>query len=42
MALHGLSQANIASRNLMSDLRGMGDMLLFIGAFVLTSSFNKS
>ena len=30
-----------ASINLISDLRGMGGMLGFIGAFVFTSTFNK-
>lgn len=41
IAFRGLSQVNVASTNLMSDL-GYRGMLHFIGAFVVTSTFNKS
>lgn len=42
MAIHrDFPQGISASTNLISDLRGMGGMLVFIGAFVLTSTFNK-
>lgn len=42
MAFLGLSQGNVASTNLMSDLRGMGGMLLFIGVYVLTSTYKMA
>lgn len=38
----GFAQGNYASNNLMSDLRGMGGMLLFIGAYVFISMFKTT
>lgn len=37
----GLHQGNAVSTNLISDLRGMGGMLLFIGAYVLKVRFKR-
>lgn len=36
---NGVTQGNIAPTGLISDLRGMGGMLLFIGAYVFISTF---
>ncbi|MAZ87347.1 MAG: hypothetical protein CL693_06855 [Cellvibrionaceae bacterium] len=38
----GLPQGYVASTNLISDLRGMGGMLLFIGTYVFISTFKAA
>ena len=38
----GLPQGNVASTNLISDLRGMGGMLLFLGTYVFISTFKTT
>lgn len=39
---NGLPQGEAASTNLISDLRGMGGMLLFFGIYVLVSTFQET
>lgn len=38
----GLPQGNVTSTNLISDLRGMGGMLLFTGTYVFISTFKAA